>query len=482
MKTNKLLVGLSLLFFGTLHAQKATQYLHFNIGGGLNELEYQVTDGIQRGKFGGTVNAAYSYFFSPSFGLQTGVGIQSFHALSTLNFLTSSNEIDIDGDSYQLRTNYTDWKEKQQVLFLDIPLLGQYKHSFNKKIGFLASAGARISIPIYSSYKVLSGEIKTTGYYNQWNIVLQDLPKHGLITTSRNYSGNLSVKPAYMAVTEAGLLYKLSPKTDFYISGYFNYGFNNILTPDTKSIYQLDGTYNSVFTSIETKKVTTISVGFKTGLYWRWAINRKTRILKSNSVLHKVDTTELTPSVKVVQPVISVQPTPDSQLVDSVILENSAIKDTVLIIAPHRDSTTVPDKIEQSTVTVKNLNDTIKTENVREKVVSLVKTTVFKFGFNSDKALNREEEQIKALSEILLENLDISLLIVGHTCNIGSREVNLIVGMRRSIAVKQMFLRNGVPATQLKTLSKAYFEPLVPNTSNSNRMKNRRVEIRILRK
>jgi len=148
MKMKKqIIIGLSLLTLGMVQAQEAGQYLHFNVGGGLHNLSYQLQDGTQKGKPGFTVNAAYSYFFTPHWGVQSGLGLQSFSALSTLNLLTKANDIDDNNDAYELRTNYTSWKEKQQTLFLDIPLSVQYRHSFNDKYGLLASAGTKIAMP-----------------------------------------------------------------------------------------------------------------------------------------------------------------------------------------------------------------------------------------------------------------------------------------------------------------------------------------------
>ena len=85
------------------------------------------------------------------------------------------------------------------------------------------------------------------------------------------------------------------------------------------------------------------------------------------------------------------------------------------------------------------------------------------------------------LSEILKANPDISLNITGHTDNIGSHELNVNYGMRRANSMKQKFMALGVPESQLSVQSKSFDEPLVPNTSDENRFKNRRVEVKAFR-
>lgn len=264
-----IIIGLSLLYWGILPAQKAEQYFHINLGGGQNNLLYNLQNGTEKGKFGYSINAAYSYFFSSQWGLQTGVGIQSFNTLSTLNLLTSTPNIDTDGDAYEFRTNYNNWKEKQQAFYLEVPLVAQYRYNFGDKFGFIASLGAKALIPIHASYETTGGEITTTGYYSQWNVELSDIPQHGFSTITTKYKGNLSLKPAYMLIIDMGGLYKLSDNVDLYLGEYFNYGLNNVIKPDTKLIYQPDGNYNSVLTSNQTNKLKPISVGIKIGLYLR---------------------------------------------------------------------------------------------------------------------------------------------------------------------------------------------------------------------
>jgi hypothetical protein len=265
-----IILGWGLLICSAIQSQQTGNYLHFNVGGGLNNLSYNLKDGTEKGQFGYTLNAAYSYFFTSQWGVQSGIGLQSFNSLSTINLKSVSSEIDTDGQTYEFRTNYKNWQEKQQILSLDIPIMGQFKHFFDRKFGILAALGAKISIPIYTNYKTTDGQIVTTGYYNQWNVELADMPQHGFTTYTNSYSGNLTLKPSFMAVAELGGLYKLSRKTELYIGGYFNYGLNNILKPDSKLIFQPNAIYNGFFASSQTNNVLPISIGIKVGLYWQF--------------------------------------------------------------------------------------------------------------------------------------------------------------------------------------------------------------------
>jgi hypothetical protein len=187
----QIIIGVSLLVFGTLKAQyTAKQYLHFDIGGGLHNLEYNLQNGTQQGQFGYTVDAAYSYFFKPDWGVKAGVGIQSYGAQSTLNYLSVIPTLDSHGDLGNFNTSYNNWQEKQQALFVEIPIETQYRHFFNEKISLLAGLGAKVSIPVAATYKTTGEDIVTTGYYSQWNVLLSNLPQHGFSSNATNYSGN----------------------------------------------------------------------------------------------------------------------------------------------------------------------------------------------------------------------------------------------------------------------------------------------------
>lgn len=104
-------------------------------------------------------------------------------------------------------------------------------------------------------------------------------------------------------------------------------------------------------------------------------------------------------------------------------------------------------------------------------------STKISFKFNSNKTINSEESKIKELSDILKATPFMSLRIIGHTCNLGSRKINEQIGLKRAIAIKSRFTEQGVSASQLLVETKSFDEPLLPNTSRANRIQNRRVTL-----
>ncbi len=87
---------------------------------------------------------------------------------------------------------------------------------------------------------------------------------------------------------------------------------------------------------------------------------------------------------------------------------------------------------------------------------------------------------ISKLAEFLIDNPERSVLIEGHTDNVGSLTFNLDLSLRRSTAVQEALIEKGVASWRL--LVKGYGEmyPVASNSDASGKQRNRRVEIVIL--
>ncbi|WP_263322289.1 OmpA family protein [Endozoicomonas sp. Mp262] len=75
---------------------------------------------------------------------------------------------------------------------------------------------------------------------------------------------------------------------------------------------------------------------------------------------------------------------------------------------------------------------------------------------------------------------DASFSVTGHTCDIGSSTYNQGLSVRRANSVKHYLMQKNISGSKIETVGKGESEPLYPNSSDENRMKNRRVEIRLM--
>ncbi|MDA0194746.1 MAG: OmpA family protein [Bacteroidetes bacterium] len=72
------------------------------------------------------------------------------------------------------------------------------------------------------------------------------------------------------------------------------------------------------------------------------------------------------------------------------------------------------------------------------------------------------------------------LQIDGHTDSKGSEAYNLKLSEKRANTVRDFFTENGISTDKLKVIPHGELDPAVPNDSDENRSKNRRVEFSII--
>jgi len=430
-----LIIGLSLLLYANIHAQEPGHHLYLNTGGGLHNLSYDLQNGNEKGSFGYTLNAGYGYFFNKHWGIQTGLGLQSFKPTATLNYKTVSPSTDSDGAAFEYRTSYNSWTEQQRLLFLDIPIGLEYRHMLGEKLQLLASAGLKLSIPVKTTYKTTGGEIITTGFYSQWNVELKEMPQHGFNNITDQLTGDISIKPSCSGFADLGALYGISSRVDLYAGGYVSYGINNVLKTGNKIVYQQDGVYNGVLASDQTDKARTVSLGLKVGVLWHFG--------------HKNKVAEVKPEFA--QPVAEKVPEPTEA--PKIVIAEQLVKKEI--------------------ITPENLKKEADYANAR----AIAESTIISFKYNSIKSLNSEDSRIEELSAILKANPDMKLRIVGHAESDDSQNVNYKTGLQRAGDVRQKFLNNGVLSSQLKREAKAFDSSPQPLTSKEKQRESRFVTL-----
>ena len=89
---------------------------------------------------------------------------------------------------------------------------------------------------------------------------------------------------------------------------------------------------------------------------------------------------------------------------------------------------------------------------------------------------------LNELEKILVENPDIRLDLRGHTDSIGSLAYNYILGENRAASVKDYLISIGINPSRIEVASFGKEIPIASNDTEIGRAKNRRVEIRFIRK
>ncbi|MGD0145110.1 MAG: OmpA family protein, partial [Rhizomicrobium sp.] len=100
------------------------------------------------------------------------------------------------------------------------------------------------------------------------------------------------------------------------------------------------------------------------------------------------------------------------------------------------------------------------------------------FDFNKSVLRPDSEPMLKQILALFTNAPGFSAEIGGHTDNIGTPDYNLKLSDARAAAVKAWLQAHGVAAARVASHGYGDTRPLLPNTTDENRAKNRRVELR----
>lgn len=102
--------------------------------------------------------------------------------------------------------------------------------------------------------------------------------------------------------------------------------------------------------------------------------------------------------------------------------------------------------------------------------------------FDFDKAVLKPEGKAK-LDDLVgkLKTVALEVIIaIGHTDNIGTKEYNQKLSVRRAEAVKAYLVSKGIEPNRIYTEGKGLTQPIADNRTAAGRAKNRRVEIEVV--
>ncbi len=108
-------------------------------------------------------------------------------------------------------------------------------------------------------------------------------------------------------------------------------------------------------------------------------------------------------------------------------------------------------------------------------VVTLPESITFDTG--SSAVAPEYVDEIAFVARSLRDNPDSSVLVVGHTDNVGRTDYNQALSERRAGAVAAILTDNSVARGRVQTVGRGYSQPVASNDTPGGRAQNRRVEI-----
>lgn len=109
----------------------------------------------------------------------------------------------------------------------------------------------------------------------------------------------------------------------------------------------------------------------------------------------------------------------------------------------------------------------------------LVMPSSITFATNSTSVSPAIAPILQDVALVLNEYEKTTLVISGHTDDVGSADYNFALSERRAIAVKNQLMAYGVNSQRITTVGMGETAPKLPNTNDANRLENRRVELSI---
>lgn len=126
-----------------------------------------------------------------------------------------------------------------------------------------------------------------------------------------------------------------------------------------------------------------------------------------------------------------------------------------------------------------NLKLAVGAPDTRNKLITEGKfvTRGILFDVNSDKLRSESYGALKDIANVLTENADVKVKIIGHTDSDGDDKSNLELSKRRAEAVKNFLIKEfNVNQSRIETDGKGESQPVDKNLTPEGKANNRRVE------
>lgn len=101
------------------------------------------------------------------------------------------------------------------------------------------------------------------------------------------------------------------------------------------------------------------------------------------------------------------------------------------------------------------------------------------FDFDSAELRMEAMDNLDELADIMGEDDNTELLIVGHTDSVGRAIYNMGLSERRAESAAEFLISQGIDTSRIEVEGRGETEPIGDNTTEAGRQKNRRVEVAI---
>jgi len=224
-----LIVIFILVFHTALFAQPSYE-LDVHYGFGASELSFNSVPGF-----------GISFYPFKNIGISTGVEYSWRWQTKTSSPSGSTPAIDDENDSLIFRYAIDKYEEERKERILQIPILLKYSDAL-----YYAAAGIKIGVPQSAKTNIIYEDLKTEGYYPQWNASLGAPDYQGFGVRDGSAKTKISkVKNLIFLAVEGGVKFKLSDNFSLLAGAFADYslnkGFDRTLPPVVERIQKKGG-------------------------------------------------------------------------------------------------------------------------------------------------------------------------------------------------------------------------------------------------
>ncbi|MDR1679510.1 MAG: OmpA family protein [Prevotellaceae bacterium] len=444
------------------------------LSGGVSELLYSSSFGNESLGWGGAFGVGYTWFFHKNWGVGLGAELALYQGQIRIDGLTDTYQTqDQDGHDIHYSARFDNYKEYQYLGNVNIPLNIMFQTNMRGNNKFYTSLAFKLGVPIWSQYSSKSAELTTWGYYPHVNQTLtqqQDLGYGNF--KGINTKGTIPFDLSYMGQIEMGFKWHVAPGRDLYTGVYAEYAFNDVVkgapedrfiayNSENPSAFLSNGVLTSEYrrygtSSAFTDKVALLGVGIKLKLGFSVGCSE---LLAAERVAKEPQQEPLPEPVN-----------PNLEIARQYAEAARAAAEQARIEAERarqerdaylRDAEARRANFERNVV---RPNRHLEMDNYNLAIVTLNPV---------------QKSELDVYIAQLQSDENTTVRITGHTCDLGSEELNMRIGQERADLAKDYMVENGISPGRITTFSEGESSPIFPNNNAVNRKKNRRLEIEI---
>ncbi|MCW3804387.1 outer membrane beta-barrel protein [Plebeiibacterium marinum] len=239
-----------------------------SIGFGSNKISYDSDYATVDGLSGLNLGVDAFYYLNEDMAVGLGLRLSQYGASAKVDdFEISEQRIDGDNDSYLYTAIANGIEEEHKLSVVEIPILFKYQRWVSADILLTGTTGPVFMMTGSMKSEFTSGTLTTSGYYEQWNLTIDDLAEYGFYPglNMKGDAPDLDVKSTLAWSFELGAEYYLNKRMNVFLSAYFQPAFGNISGSDVSTdIMPEPGVFNGTIMGADNIKLS--KAGIKLGL------------------------------------------------------------------------------------------------------------------------------------------------------------------------------------------------------------------------